>query len=42
MSSYVTGEFPEEGGHIGFPQGEFPGNISYLPQRIMRYFDTVS
>ncbi len=42
MSSYVTGEFPEEGGHIGFPQGQIPGNISYLPQRIMRFFDTVS
>lgn len=42
MSSYVTGEFPEEGGHIGFPQGRAPGNINYLPQRIMRFFDAVS
>ena len=42
MSSFVTGDFPEEGGHIGFPQGKAPGNINYLPQRIMRFFDTGS
>ena len=42
MSSWVTGEFPEEGGHIGFPQGKAPGNILYLPNRIMRFFDTGS
>ena len=42
MSAFVTGDFPEEGGHIGFPQGRVPGNINYLPQRIMRFFDTGS
>lgn len=42
MSAFVTGDFPEEGGHIGFPQGRAPGNINYLPQRIMRFFDTGS
>ncbi len=40
MSSYVVGEFPEDGGHIGFPQGRMPGNLLYLPARIKRFFDT--
>lgn len=40
MSSYVLGEFPEEGGHIGFPQGKMPGNLLYLPTRVKRFFDT--
>lgn len=42
ISSAVTAEFPEEGGHIGFPQGKAPGNILYLPNRVMRFFDTGS
>lgn len=42
MSSFVVADFPEEGGHIGFPQGRAPGNILYLPKRIMRFFDTGS
>lgn len=42
ISNYVTAEFPDEGGHIGFPQGKAPGNILYLPDRIMRFFDTGS
>lgn len=40
VSNYVTTEFPQEGGHIGFPQGKAPGNLLYLPNRILRYFDT--
>ncbi len=40
ISGWVTADFPEEGGHVGFPAGRFPGNLSYLPGRIMRFFDT--
>ena len=40
MSNYLLGEFPEEGGHIGFPEGKMPGNLLYLPTRIKRFFDT--
>ena len=38
----VTADFPAEGGHVGFPEGNFPGNLDYLPRRIMRFFDAGS
>jgi len=34
----VTLEFPEEGGHVGFMQGPFPGRLSWLPRRILSFF----
>ena len=40
VSSTVRLDFPTDGGHIGFPAGKRPGNILYLPERVMRYFDT--
>ena len=41
MSSSVIGEFPEEGGHVGFPEGaRFPGDLWYLPRRVMQFFGT--
>lgn len=39
VSSWVTLEYPEEGGHVGFPVGSFPGGSEWLPERIFRYFD---
>ncbi|WP_295478360.1 YheT family hydrolase [Sutterella sp.] len=43
MSSSVIGEFPEEGGHVGFPEGgRFSGDLWYLPRRVMRFFGTGS
>lgn len=39
MSSSVVGEFPEEGGHVGFPEGpKFAGDLWYLPRRVMTFF----
>ena len=38
VSSDVYLEQPEEGGHIGFPRGNPPGDLGYLPERIMRFF----
>lgn len=35
----VTLEYPEEGGHVGFPVGPFPGRIDWLPRRILSFFD---
>ncbi len=32
-------EQPEGGGHIGFPQGPFPGSLDFLPQRLFRFFE---
>lgn len=34
----VTMELPEQGGHAGFVTGPFPGNLEWLPGRILRYF----
>jgi len=38
----VTLEYPETGGHVGFPVGPFPGHIDWLPRRILHFFDTQS
>ncbi len=40
VSSYVTLDYPEEGGHVGFPLGPYPGSLSYLPDRVFRFFET--
>ena len=42
VSPSVTLEFPEQGGHTGFLQGAFPGNLDWLPERIVRYFNAAS
>jgi predicted alpha/beta-fold hydrolase len=34
----VTLEQPEEGGHTGFVSGAFPGNLGWLPRRLLRFF----
>jgi predicted alpha/beta-fold hydrolase len=38
VSPSVTLEQPAEGGHVAFPSGPFPGNIDWLPQRILEFF----
>ena len=40
VSPAVTLEQPESGGHVAFPSGPFPGNIDWLPRRLMLHFDT--
>lgn len=40
VSPEVTLEQPETGGHVAFPSGPFPGNIDWLPQRLMQHFGT--
>jgi hypothetical protein len=39
VSSAVTLEFPARGGHVGFVTGPFPGNIQWLSQRLMHFFE---
>ena len=39
VSSMVTLEFPPKGGHVGFVSGPFPGNIDWLPERILHFFE---
>lgn len=31
-------EQPEEGGHVGFAAGAFPGNLDWLPRRLLAFF----
>jgi predicted alpha/beta-fold hydrolase len=38
VSTAVTLEQPEEGGHAGFVSGPFPGNLGWLPQRVLEFF----
>ncbi len=39
VSSAVKLEFPQHGGHVGFVAGPFPGNIDWLPERILHFFE---
>jgi predicted alpha/beta-fold hydrolase len=39
ISSAVLLEQPETGGHVAFPSGPFPGNLDWLPRRLMQHFD---
>jgi predicted alpha/beta-fold hydrolase len=34
----VTLEQPDAGGHVAFPSGPFPGNIDWLPTRLLEFF----
>ncbi|MBW8369883.1 MAG: hydrolase [Thiobacillus sp.] len=40
VSPAVTLEQPDTGGHVAFPSGPFPGNLDWLPRRLMQHFDT--
>jgi hypothetical protein len=35
LGIHVTFETPAQGGHVGFVGGHFPGNLDWLPQRIL-------
>jgi predicted alpha/beta-fold hydrolase len=39
VSSAVKLELPARGGHVGFVSGPFPGNLDWLPTRILHFFD---
>lgn len=36
-SHRVTLEYPEEGGHVGFAVGPVPGQLHWLPRRVLRF-----
>jgi predicted alpha/beta-fold hydrolase len=40
VSAEVVLEQPEEGGHAGFLLPPFPGNLGWLPQRLVQFFTT--
>jgi len=39
-SPAVTLQYTDTGGHVGFPNGPFPGRIDWLARRILHFFDT--
>ncbi len=40
-SGAVRLEYPEQGGHVGFPSGAPPGRLDWLPRRLLSFFDEV-
>lgn len=36
-STYVTLDYPQHGGHVGFAQGSFPGKLDWLPEKILTH-----
>jgi uncharacterized protein len=38
VSDRVTLEYPAKGGHVGFVSGPFPGNLDWLPRRLLDFF----
>ena len=40
LSSAVTLEIPEHGGHAGFLHGPWPGDPSWMPRRLLRFFES--
>jgi uncharacterized protein len=38
VSRAVVLEQPREGGHIGFAQGRWPGQLDFLPRRLLEFF----
>ena len=41
VSSSVTLEQPEHGGHAGFVSAPFPGRLDWLPRRLVQFFESV-
>ncbi len=39
VSAHVRLEQPDEGGHVGFAVGSFPGALQWLPLRVLRWID---
>jgi uncharacterized protein len=39
VSQHVQLEYPNTGGHVGFAQGGFPGNLDWLPHRCLSFFN---
>ncbi len=38
VSPAVTLEYPDEGGHVGFATGRFPGRFAWIPERVLGFF----
>ncbi|WP_338767435.1 alpha/beta fold hydrolase [Massilia sp. METH4] len=38
-SKHVVLDYPEEGGHVGFATGRLPGNLMWLPRRMIHFLE---
>ena len=38
LSPSITLDLPRQGGHVGFVSGPFPGNLNWLPNRVLNFF----
>jgi uncharacterized protein len=38
VSDHVALEFTQDGGHVGFTSGPFPGNQNWMPRRVLAFF----
>ncbi|MGB7949757.1 MAG: alpha/beta fold hydrolase [Candidatus Binatia bacterium] len=41
VAEAVTLEYPDSGGHVGFVSGRFPGQLQWLPRRIVNFLSGV-
>ncbi len=41
-SDAITLHQPALGGHVGFVNGPWPGHLNWLPERLLRYFETLA
>lgn len=39
ISRHVRVDLTKEGGHVGFVSGKFPGQLDWMPKRLLRYFE---
>ena len=39
LPACVRAEFPKHGGHVGFVNGAFPGNLGWLPRKVLDHFN---
>jgi uncharacterized protein len=39
VSTSVTLEYPDTGGHVAFVTGPFPGRLDWLPRRLLAFFE---
>lgn len=39
VNGLVTRYYPQDGGHVGFPSGPFPGTLGFLPRKILAFFE---
>jgi len=41
-SSAVSLDYPEHGGHVGFVTGNLPGQLAWLPKKVLHFFTTAT